>query len=119
MTFGVAAAVGTLTVPTGVELFHARINGDDGDVSANQFTVRVTFSGSEYNTSDSDALFPKAMLWDRTPLDFGGPTSGLPYNLRDAGDVGVSVECVALGSVSMDILFKGVTFTDWTIVLDF
>jgi len=102
-----------------VDLYHVRINGSDADVTGgNEFTVRITFSGGEYNTEDADALFPKIMIWDRTTLGFGGPTTGLPYNLRVGGQVGTAVELVALGSGSIDLLFKGITFDDWTLVLD-
>ena len=107
-------------MPTGVEPFHVRINGDSGDVTVgNQFTVRLTFAGSEWNNNDLDTLFPKVMIWDRTTENFGGPATGLPYNLRVGGQVGLAVECVALGSGSVDLLFKGMTFLDWSIVLDF
>jgi len=115
-----STGLGVLTVPTGVEVFSVIINGATADLSSNNYTVRVTFSGAEWNNDDTDGLFPKCMVMDRTTADFGGPTTGLPYNLRDAGDVGVSIQVTALGSGSMDILFLSLNgFTKWSLLLDF
>jgi hypothetical protein len=120
ITYGVAVSVGTVSIPAGVEPFHVRINGDSTQVDgSNQFKVRITFAGGEWNNTNADALFPKVMIWDRTTADFGGPSGVMPYNLRVGGQVGTSVECIALAGGSMDILFKGMTFTKWTVVLDF
>lgn len=114
------SSIGTLIIPAGVEPFHVRINGDDTQVDGNnQFWVRITFSGAEWNNNNADALFPQVMIWDRTTVDFGGPSETFPYNLRVGGQVGTSVECVALASGSMDIKFKGLTFAKWSIVMDF
>jgi hypothetical protein len=120
VTFAKAAGVGTISVPSGVEIFSVIINGDTADLSGNNFTVRLTLAGSEWNNSDSDALFPKAMVMDRSTLDFGGPTTGLPYNLRDSGDAGISIQVTALGSGSIDVLFLSLNgFSDWSLMLDF
>jgi hypothetical protein len=121
VTFSKAAGVGTLTIPTGVEVFSVIINGVTADLDASDnFTVRVTFSGSEWNNTDADTLFPKAMVMDRTTVGFGGPTTGLPYNLRDAGDAGISIQVTALGSGSMDVLFLSLNgFSTWSLLLDF
>jgi hypothetical protein len=119
VTYSEAGGVGTITVPAGVELFHVRINGGTAQVPGTTFTVRITFSGTEYNTGDSDALFPKLMVWDRSTQGFG-PSAGFPYTLRDAGDVGISVTVEALASGTMDVVVTAMnTFTFWTLVLDF
>jgi hypothetical protein len=120
VTFSKSSGVGTLTVPTGVEVFSVIINGVTADLLSNNFTVRLTFSGSEWNNTDSDTLFPKAMVMDRTTSGSGGPTTGLPYNLRDSGDAGISMQVTALGSGSMDVLFLSLNgFTSWSLLLDF
>lgn len=120
VTYSASGGAGTLAVPAGVSLYSVRLNGSAADLSGTQFIVRVTFVGAEWNTGDANALYPKVMMWDKTTIDFGGPSVGAPFNLRNAGDAGTSIQCVALGSGSMDIRIMGVGgFSKWTFLLDF
>lgn len=99
-------------------MFSVQIDGEPSDLDINDnFTVRWTYAGYDYNNNDLDALFPRVMLLDRTTKDYGGPSTAAPYTYRFASG-GVGYEVTALGSGSVDIRFLSLsTFLNFTLFL--
>ena len=116
---GAGVGLGTITVPAGVELISARVNGVVADLTGpGDFTTKVVLTGAPLNTADADANFPTVSVMDRTGVGFGGPTPGIPYPYN-YGVGGVGIVCTGLGGGVLDTTVTSMVFSDWSIMLNF
>lgn len=125
ITFSKAAGVGTVTVPSATNLHYVRIIGESADLDGgSNFTVRLTFTGLEFNTTETDTLYPNVSLIERgaegvipTSPDPGTPFT---YKLDASGGVAAKVTERTAGTGTLDIRFEGLLgFSKWVIILSF
>jgi hypothetical protein len=130
VTYSKVVGTGTVTIPTGEDIYYIRINGDSSDTIGGPpggFTVRVIFSGAEWNSEtdaaptdihSNDAIYPNVMLVDRSAYGLGGP-SVVPYDLRDPGSGGNQYQITFLSGGIMDIFFGQMVQDPWAIIIHF
>jgi len=119
VTFSRAGGIGTFSIPSGVEIVSARIEGVTADLGgANDFQVVFDYATSTYNTGIADMFMPMIQVVNTAAQLGGGPTSVLPF-IQDEGSDPQPQPAISVsgGDLTARVINLN-AFSNWTLMLN-